>query len=63
MSEQNADYAAAHDELWRELRDTIAASIKNPDQAQYAANRLLEYPAGQDLIKRLAAHIDSSGSP
>lgn len=62
MTDQSrtADYGMEHANLWNELRDAIALSISPPEQARYAANRLMAWPEGQDLLRRIVAHLDSA---
>jgi hypothetical protein len=46
-----------HNELWNELRARIAKSIDGAadplDAAGYAANALMEWPEGLDLLRRI----------
>lgn len=53
-----ADYGLEHVALWHELRDKIARSLSDQHDAQYVANALLDWPEGNDLLRRIVAHLD-----
>jgi hypothetical protein len=45
--------------LWTELRNKVAKSLKDPQDAQYVANALFAWPEGHDLLRRLVAYLDT----
>lgn len=55
----NADYGAEHVALWNELREKIAHSLRYPEDAKFVANALFEWPEGNDLLRRIVAHLDA----
>lgn len=53
------EYREEHRALWVELREKVAKSLQIKEDAQYVANALLEWPEGQDLLRRIVAHLDA----
>lgn len=67
-----AELAYQHQELRSLLKVRIQRSITSSDAkgrtvedpakaAEYPVNALMEYPEGQDLIRRIARHLDAGG--
>jgi hypothetical protein len=57
-SPDNDVYPEVHRALWLELQAKVAHSLQVKTDAQYVANALMEWPEGQDLLRRIVEHLN-----